>query len=253
MIYQDYGFSLQNDKLKHPDAPLFVGLECEIEGIKGHPKESIGFTIEQDGSLRNAGYEYISPAVTVPIANKMFTELHATIKTYPNLKFSNRTSIHVHANCANLDRVVVRNIILIYALFEEAFFLMVDADRRDNIHCVPLTETYLPDLYSTDLATMITKWHKYTALNIKPLPKQGTIEFRHMQGHDDVALLDAWLGAITNLFKVGSSLYIDINILNEENLHRIFDDIFGNTDIRDHWVLVRALMINSIIDIKLGM
>ena len=253
MVYQEYGSNVAHSALMNPLAPRYVGLECEIEGIVGHGKaEQLGFRVDQDGSLRNSGYEYISAPITIPEAVDGFKKLHATIRTKEGQKFSNRTSIHVHVNCSAYELNQVRNIILLYALFEEAFFLMVESDRRDNIHCVPLTETYLPNLYRDNLNRLQERWQKYTALNIKPLTQYGTIEFRHMHGHDDGVLMAEWLGIINNLFNRGLRVPINRDALKEENLREAFNEIFAGSRLSNQWVLVRSLMVNQIIDVKLA-
>jgi len=249
MIWDDYGVAqtMQRDPL----APLFVGLECEIESVSDHGNAGGVWNVTTDGSLRNNGFEYISPPITVEVARANFRNLHSTIKIGKDA-FTQRTSIHVHANLANLTSEVGRNIVLMYALFEEAFFLMCTGDRRDNIHCTPLTETYLPSMYGTSFHNMVSKWHKYTALNIKPIAKQGTIEFRHMHGHNDSVLLDEWLGIIANLIEVGKATKVDANLFNEIKLEQVYQQIFGNSRLKDHYVLVRGMMANQILDVKLA-
>jgi len=167
---------LMNSQVLDPGIPLYVGLECEIESIANHMDGADLFHVTQDGSLRNNGLEFITNPIPIDYAVPYFKKLHASLKFRNDAeKFSPRTSIHVHANCVNLHPDVIRNIIRMYALYEEYFFMMVTPDRRHNIHCVPLTETYLPSLYNTGLNTLVARWHKYTALNIVPLKKYGTI------------------------------------------------------------------------------
>jgi len=255
MIWDEFGCTTPSN-LRMPECAQYVGLECEIEGIRDHGNaDDIGWQITNDGSLRNQGFEYISKPITIPKASEMFQRLHGSISFLNPDKidpFSQRTSIHVHANCANLSMQVTRNIVLLYALFEEAFFLMCTPERRDNIHCTPLTETHLPSIYNTTLANMVSKWHKYTALNLKPISKQGTIEFRHMQGHADKALLDEWLTIIANLFLTGKEVSVDADMFTEENLFAIYTKIFGQSRLRDQYELVRGLMANQILDVKLA-
>jgi len=179
MIYEDYGLSVKPE-LTLVDAPLYMGCEYEIENITSHGSAEEFLTIEQDGSLRNNGYEYITRPHTLDDTLSGFTRLHETIGHGPDA-YTERTSIHVHVNCCNLTQLEVRNIVLLYALYEEAFFAMVSPARRDNIHCVALTETFLPSIYRTNCNTLLQRWHKYTALNLKPLSTQGTIELRPIQ------------------------------------------------------------------------
>lgn len=252
MIYNDYGCQLLLDHLDDPTSPQYFGIECEIEAVKDHGKaDSIGWNVTQDGSLRNNGYEYISSPIILDRASDMFQRLHGSIKLGKE-PFSQRTSIHIHANCANLESNSVRQIVLLYALFEEAFFLMCSPERRDNIHCTPLTETYLPGIYGSSLNNMVSRWHKYTALNLKPLAKYGTLEFRHMQGHNDVELLDEWLNIIGNLISLGKRHQINQESFDEKNIQLMFMSIFGRSRLKDAYPLVRSMMANQILDVKLG-
>lgn len=254
MIWDDFGCEIHINALREPMAPQFVGLECEIEAVRDHGGVAEnGWVVTTDGSLRNNGYEYISAPVPVITASSLFKDLHGSISLGSQDPFSSRTSIHVHANCANLSSKQVRDAIYLYVLYEEAFFLMCSSERRDNIHCTPLTETYLPSIYNQSLMGMVNRWHKYTALNIKPLQKQGTIEFRHMQGHNDCVLLDEWLGIITNLIAVAKQVPLSgTDFLAEDKMRSNYIAIFGQSRLGNHYETVRTMMNNQIIDLKLA-
>lgn len=252
-IYDLFHPQICDSMLLAKDAPLFVGLECEIESIRHSGEGDHLFKVTNDGSLRNHGLEFISNPISIDTAIPLFKELHGAIALHDaDLAFSERTSIHVHVNCANIPQDEVKNIILMYALFEEFFFRLVHPDRRHNIHCVPLTETYLPVYYKSDLNTLVSKWHKYTALNIKPLTNLGTIEFRHMQGHNDEVLLDQWLGTINNLVQVARTNPINQMTLDGRNIKDWFSKIFVHSHLRlmDH--LIPSVAFNSILDMKLA-
>ena len=250
MICTEYGLSTK-PFLKIKDSPLYVGCEFEIENLMSSAGLLSSIAVTEDGSLRNNGREFITPAILIPEAIGLFKHLHDTLE-YGDEAFSERTSIHVHANCCNLFPQEVRNIVLLYALFEESFFSMVDKSRRENIHCVALTETYLPSSYRSNCNNMIGNWHKYTALNLKPLTTQGTMEFRHMHGHADIQLFTEWLGIIEALFLVGRTFKVTAKTLEETHLKMLFDALFGNTRLKDKWDTQRSMMDNQIIDVKLS-
>jgi hypothetical protein len=180
---------------------VFVaGVECEIESVKTR-NDFEYFTATHDGSLRNEGIEFISTPLNKEDLVGSFRNLHAHLEYYNNDEaFSPRTSTHVHINCRTLDETAARQLVLFYALYEEFFFAMVNHDRRTNIHCVPLTETFLPQLYKHTIGNMTKHWHKYTALNVLPLATQGSIEFRHLQGTNDPALFNEWVSTLNNLW-----------------------------------------------------
>lgn len=45
-------------------------------------------------------------------------------------------------------------------------------------------------------------WQKYTALNLLPITKYGTVEFRHMHGTNDFDKLCTWINSLSNLISV---------------------------------------------------
>lgn len=231
-----------------------LGVECEIESLQSLGGLGAGFwAMTEDGSLRNGGKEFISVPSATPRLEEEFKNLHATLK-YGNDAFSERTSIHVHMNCQPLDEAQVRNLVLIYALFEETFFQLVEPSRRNNIHCVPLTETYLPALYNVGIRSMHRRWHKYTALNILPLSTQGTIEFRHMQGHNNPELFAQWIRILQNLYLVCQEQTLSPDLLQSDTAIRaLYSRIFGHC--KEYNFLLNNfdfLMSDSITDVKLA-
>lgn len=234
------------------------GIECEVESVNQENSWAFlndrGIGSTEDNSLRNNGREFLIGPATAAEALVSFNHLHSKGHWYRDSeKFSARTSIHVHANCQGRDEKEVRTAILLYALFEEFFFRMVDNSRRDNIHCVPLTDTYLPSLYGSDLPSLHSRWHKYTALNIKPLANLGTIEFRHMQGHDNLNLLRQWLTIIENLLTLADNVRtIKKEHLTYTTLEQWFDHIFTGSDVYSLKSQLRQDCRNQLIDLKLS-
>lgn len=229
-----------------------AGVECEIEAVM-NPQAFDGFNVDKDGSLRDNGYEFISYPFPKDDLLKVFTNLHKRLEfDGVHDPFSFRTSTHVHINCATLESKQVKNIILLYALFEEFFFMMVKPIRRDNIHCVPLTETHLPTLYRRDLEGMVDRWHKYTALNVKPLRELGTIEFRHLHGTGDVQEFTRWLSVLENLWTLGQRVVIDAKALsNKDLIESWFSAIFSPVPpILAYRASLFDIIRNNLLDVK---
>lgn len=239
-----------------PQQPGFLcSLECEIEALKeACCHDTDFFQFKTDASLRGCSGEWVS---SYPLPRKeavdSFKKLHNGLKfNGKDNPFSERTSLHVHVNCLDITPEQVRNIILLYALFEPFFFMMVAPNRRHNIHCVPLTETYFPKYYKNNLQVLHKNWHKYTALNARRLSDLGTLEFRHLQGTSDPVLLDEWLHVIENLWFLGQRIQINEEVLkNMDTLYEWFDLLFFPSDrVR----AVRSSMVNifqnNLIDVK---
>lgn len=231
---------------------FMAGVECEIESVKSK-KDFEYFTATHDGSLRNEGIEFISLPLTKDDLVGSFKHLHAHIEYYDKSEaFSPRTSTHVHINCRTLDEEACRQLILFYALYEEFFFAMVNNDRRTNIHCVPLTETFLPQLYRTNIGRMTANWHKYTALNVLPLVTQGSIEFRHLQGTDDPVLFNEWVSTLNNLWVMCQRETITPEALaNPEQLRLWWRELFKDSPrILALEPALPNMIQNSLIDVK---
>lgn len=235
---------------------FLAGIECEVESVRGLEGNVDSFIATNDGSLRNHGIEYISLPMTRDNLIPEFKKLHASMQHYNRDEaFSPRTSTHVHINCRTLTTEQLKNLMLFYALFEEVFFSMVDADRRHNIHCVPLTETYLPINYRKDIIAVVKNWHKYTAFNMLPIIKQGTVEFRHLQGTRDAGLLDEWLTCLQNLWEICQAETITAqNIVDERQIRQWFRDIFAHSPrVMALEPAVPHMIRNSLLDVKFAL
>lgn len=232
-------------------SPDFVaGVELEIENFREFPTTHWNRT--EDGSLRNEGYEYISPPESRAELVKGFRQIHKTI-VLGDKPFTERTSIHVHINMLDLTQEQVKSVVLWYALFEPVFFSMVDPIRRNNIHCVGLDQTCLSEQYRRTLPLFVSKWSKYTALNLLPLQTQGTIEFRHMEGHNDPKKFEEWLCTLENLWTYGKENRMRKEELTEEGILKAFDYIFKDAEIKS----IRSVVLNTIadplLDVKLAL
>jgi hypothetical protein len=238
----------------HDSKQVLFGLECEIEQIRAIPPSILDvWGRHEDGSLRENGMEFVSPPDTLDETLNKFKFLHTELKTGNN-PFSERTSIHVHVNMQNLGEQEVKNIIFLYALYEEFFFMCTIPSRRENIHCVPLTETFLPQYYSLKIESLCNKWQKYTAMNTKPLSNLGTLEFRHMHGHNDVVKLQQWLTLLEKLVKLGATMpEMDRKWLTNDKILEMFLELFNHIPEHTYWKhLLSQKTFNPKLDLKLS-
>jgi hypothetical protein len=205
------------------DTKEFVcGVEYEIEGISNHGavQGSLEFVITHDHSLRNNGYEYKTGPATFQRTLELFQFLHKNLSFKKGIdQFTERTSIHVHVNCRHLELSTVKQLLLTYALLEPIFFNYVGDGRKNNIFCVPLNFTALPNSYKKDIIYLHKSWSKYTAFNILPLGDNketaalGTIEYRHLYGTADFTIFKTWLQSL-KIFHDFFSNNPDFDLLN---------------------------------------
>lgn len=234
-----------------------AGLECEIENLGNTETVNSGrWTITEDGSLRNKGLEFITRLPSgKDLLMEDFKHLHQAIKFRNGTinPFSERTSIHVHVNCLDLDHHQVKSIMQHYALFEPIFFKLVAPERANNIHCVALNQTVIPESYRRDLTVLVGAWSKYTALNLLPLKEIGTIEFRHLQGTSDAVLLNEWLTVLENLWTFGKDNLMDKKSVTDPTyINTAYNEIFKNTRASLWAPAATNLLQDSLIDLKLA-
>jgi len=190
--------------LENPDPSLLYGVELEIEHCENYGDWSVGgITVTKDDSLRNYGKEFITAPMT-------YSHLAFVLKTFFNkaklteINYSDRTSVHVHANVQDLTCKQVASIFLLYATFEKLLYAFAGGDRDKNIFCVPWSETNITNnlvtAFAEDNINKVKKWQKYTGLNILPIFKQGTIEFRHLPGTCDLQKILLWCRLIGAMF-----------------------------------------------------
>ncbi len=192
------------------DPDLIYGTELEIENL---PRDYDNYTVPHmsvvaDDSLRNHGREFL----TAPMR---YRELVYTLdqffkkNKFTSDNYSERCSTHVHVNCLDLSVETLCNVLFLYQIFERVLYNFVGNNRDKNIFCVPwydtiLNHAVLPKLLEKGLSSL-KSWQKYTGLNLLPLFKLGTVEFRHMAGTNDIKQIKDWLNIIGCLFRYAKS------------------------------------------------
>lgn len=213
--------------LVHADA---YGVEMEMESFVEQLQTIPDLLLlTEDGSLRNNGREFISKPVNRHHALSFYKKvMDPSIVLYsPSFpRCTDRGSVHVHVNMSHRDLDDVRNLILLYCLLEPGFFSLVDETRQNNIYCVPLSSTRMPTYAVSKSMDMLTDvWHKYTAFNVKPLSKYGTIEFRHLQATEDINVFDRWLHTLEQW----SHLTVDALTVTRPRVVEMFKKLFHRT------------------------
>jgi len=170
-----------------------IGIEVECEGIESKVPPLKFWQDKEDGSLRNNGREFVSHPLSGRQIDYALQELGDCLKLFPKLSWSHRTSIHVHQNVSTLREQHLVAYTMLYVLFEDLFYHMVAPYRAANAFCYK-TAALDPSEYMR-----IQESNKYCGLNLAPIKRQCTVEFRHMHGTDDLRLLRRWIQLIVKL------------------------------------------------------
>lgn len=174
-----------------------IGIEVELEDWKGVWSDRFYWHAVEDGSLKDHGMELVSSPLSGRCIDYAIHEL-SLILEQNSPKFSHRTSVHVHCNVSKYSRNQLITLMALYACVEEMLFSFVDGKRRGNSFAYRLVGTPAEVIfYPSNKEGQPTT--KYCAFNIAPVPKQMTVEFRHLEGTQDFKKLRRWLQLVAKL------------------------------------------------------
>jgi hypothetical protein len=196
----DVGIKLWLDRLNR----VGIGVEIEVERATEFRSE---WQVRRDDSLRNEGLEFVTPyGQRVQDVGYLLQRFFNNVTELRNnagaglFQFSERTSIHVHLDCRPLTLADIKNLVIVYTVFEDALFKFAGEHRKHNIFCVPLRYINISwNVQSPSFESVIHGWKKYCALNLLRLHDFGTIEFRHMEGNEDSNRILTWVYLLASL------------------------------------------------------
>lgn len=187
-----YGLEIEVEHLDQTNYPApYIAIEemskNRFEGVKV-------FWIEEEASLKEIGMEFISYPIHLKNIPEYLNFIFPAIRhVFKNAEFTNRCSIHVHQSVGELQMFEVSNLYKIYSIFEDALFEFAGNNRKDNPFCRPVrntsAESFLPTTKEYDpmnFAIPDVEQVKYSAFNVAPIVKQGTVEYRILPGTWDI-------------------------------------------------------------------
>ena len=200
---------------KFPFNRCAVGIEVEVENAAITGRVPRNWRITEDGSLRNGGVEFVSSPLAGGAITNALTSLDEYLKDkVPNHSWSVRTSVHVHVNHQFSTTEQVLKEVLLFIVFEDILFDIFGPDRKDNNHCVKLSDSFIrvkelvesiSGSHVDEIFNAISRWPKYTSLNLSPLTRQWTLEYRMCSGTSNPDLLTNFITILQNLKKVSHS------------------------------------------------
>ena len=219
-------------EFKPVDPTQLFGLEIETERIPLIPDNYyvVGMTGMGDNSLRNVdglhSWEYLTKPADFPTTMTILQRFFAKSK-FTDKNFSERCSIHVHANVQDLTVTQLKSICFLYQVCERLLYGFIGQERESNIYCVPWNQTTLHYGLMDKLENILTlkRWMKYTGLNLLPLFVTGTIEFRHLHGTADLTKIATWLQLIACIMLAGKQA-------NSEELEKEITELNTNSEYR---------------------
>lgn len=187
--------------------PIRVGVELEFENgrrltERGLPNYANNFwDLTHDGSLRNQGVElrFNRPMAGVRLQTALEAMGRMLSADYCSaLEVSERCGTHVHVDMRQVQVDKLNILTTAFALMEPYIFEFLGPKRELNPFC--------PSWYHADPGLINVRrwtrgkiqgsahwrtcgWQKYTSLNLLPLARQGSVEFRMFPGTADMEML----------------------------------------------------------------
>jgi len=220
------------------DKNTLVGIEVEVENVLFiDPNIPLLFwEITDDGSLRNRGREFRTYPIPLGYVEPALRQLFGGLNE--DVDFSRRTSIHVHVDVRQLTFSQATGLLFTYAAVENLLFKFAAGNRRNSIFCVPITETNLLSSLQTKPETLFLQiqqyWQKYTALNLLPIQKFGTFEFRQLPGTLNINQILLWLDMLSHLriyayrYPLEEIIKKIADLNTSSAYHNFVEDVFGH-------------------------
>lgn len=164
-----------------------VGVEIELENITRVTHRFDYWSVKSDGSLRN-GLEFVfrGPTGGLDLFNAV-VELDSYLFD-KNPDDSWRCSTHVHVDARDMNLAQLKNLILIWVVYEKLMFRLSGMHRYTNNFCCAigfaqqqldvLSNNWNKDTTRSFLTGVLRQWDKYSAMNLIPLTSFGSVEFR---------------------------------------------------------------------------
>lgn len=195
-----------------------IGLEMEVEGTgnffkaqaQGYKPILSDFWVDhEDNSLKDQGREFVfrEPLFGRDLVSAI--EEFVTVAHKHKFKISARTGLHVHLDVRNLTMEQVGSLCFAYAILERPLFRFAGIGRAENHFCVPWFAApsnlrHLYPLIKTDspvhrVRNAVDMQTKYSALNLLPIAKYGSVEFRHLETTFDFEFIMQWINILMRL------------------------------------------------------
>lgn len=195
-------------RVKKVDGDVGIEIECEVRKPLDKVWDSRFWTLHNDGSLRNFGYEFVlSRPIKTREIDPALTDWLNNVQ-YHQLKFvdSKRASVHVHCNVQDYTILETYNVLACYWLVEPLLLEIAGNERKGNLFCLGINSA---DTVHSQLITNLKRGQffqnfskdsfRYASINLEALYKFGSLEFRIMRGTQDTQLIAKWAKELRSL------------------------------------------------------
>lgn len=191
-----------------------LGVEVEVEAVGLNLDNFLvkNWIQVPDGSLRappgGVSGEFIfakplSPDVAYGAIDALCGYLNAP---GVNLRWSNRTSVHVHMNVMDMTLKEFYTLVTLYIIFEHLLTEWAGGQERvGNLFCLTcidaeeIIDCLVNAVQKNDLSYFGDNNLHYSGMNLEAVYKKGSLEFRAMAGTSDAERIKLWSKTLLNL------------------------------------------------------
>lgn len=183
-----------------------IGMEVEVEGENLPDELEMYWKVDHDNSLRGNAREYILKKPFNPAS--VFKAIDMLNKATANseLHFSHRTSVHVHVNVCKMTRNELINFIFIGYFFDKVLSRFGGREIQGNRFALRISDAEEQIFNFKKMVLNHDAFNipdiargKYSAVNICPVARYGSVEFRSMRGTLNPVVLKDWVSMLVHL------------------------------------------------------
>lgn len=175
------------------------GLNCRVEGYNHHTQSH--WKIVSDQSVQGGGWELVSPPLSG--LNGMMQLKKATdALAAAECKINKTCGLHIHHDASDFKAQNFKNLLTLYARFEETVDSMMPKSRRgnNNRYCKSVKSLLSLSNYVGRLNQLVDIVEiinfvggRYVKLNFKSFMSHGTVEFRQHSGSVEFTKIWNWV------------------------------------------------------------
>lgn len=145
------------------------------------------------------GGEIVSPVLQGGAGLAQLEKICNALNAHPDVKINIKCGLHLHLSWSNCTTRQIKNIVKRYATFEDGFDSMMPRSRRNSNWCANISRetSFLRDVadHTGSLREMSRcgGGNRYRKVNLVPLSRYGSIEFRQHSGTTDFEKIKNWV------------------------------------------------------------
>ncbi len=222
-----------------------MGIELEYEQVCLSDGGSVpkGWYTAGDGSLRDAGVEFISHPIPWDATDEYLSNIEPYLIRTSGVA-TERCGLHVHINMRPFNVSQMWSLFTLYALMEPTIYQTYALEREDNMFALPLAQNQaqvramagdisnLRNEPRGPLRSFAANTCKYSAMNLSSLAQFGTVEMRQPYCTTNFDAIRSWVDFLKRMTEEAEGTEDPIHVLDRyerEGIDSFQEQLMGVT------------------------